>query len=84
MLQKGSNIVPDSQPRYNLKVNPKTYFTIAGVFFIADAVGHMIRLILWWQTGYIMQIPLWLSFIAVFFSGFLGWQGLRFRMAKGG
>ena len=50
---------------------------IAGAFFIADAVFHAIRLGLWFDGGYLMQIPLWISPLAIIFSGFFGWQGLK-------
>ena len=58
-------------------MSQRTYFVIAGAFFIADAVFHAIRLGLWFEGGYLMQIPLWISPVAIIFSGFFGWHGLK-------
>jgi hypothetical protein len=62
-------------------MNQKTYFRIAGVFFLADAILHAIRLIAWWKLGFVPDFfPLWVSPIAVLFSGCMGLIGLGLGM----
>jgi hypothetical protein len=61
-------------------MNQKTYFRIAGAFFLADVVFHVIRLAVWLGTTHTMEFPLWISPIAIIFSGFFAWQGLTMGM----
>lgn len=64
---------------YNGAMSKKTYFTIAGVFFLADVIFHAIRLTVWWTAGDTMEFPLWISPLAIIFSGIFAWQGFRLR-----
>jgi hypothetical protein len=58
-------------------MDQKMYLRIAGVFFLADALLHATRLIAWWKLGFVPDFfPLWISPIAVVFSGCMGLLGL--------
>jgi hypothetical protein len=63
-------------------MDQKTYLRIAGAFFLADVIFHAIRLAVWLGAGEMMEFPLWISPIAIIFSGFFAWQGLRLGMRQ--
>jgi hypothetical protein len=56
------------------------YLRIAGVFFLADTTFHVLRLTIWSATSYTMNEPLWLSYLAMLFSGFFAWKFLSTGM----
>ena len=58
-------------------MSKKTYFIIAGAFFLADVIFHAIRVYVVWTSGDDMQFPLWVSYGAILWSGFFAWQGFK-------
>ena len=62
----------------NLMMNSKTYTLIAGIFFLAIAFVHGLRMVFHWDaviSGH--SVPMWASGVAVVVSGFLAFQGLK-------
>lgn len=55
----------------------RTYFTIAATFFLADVIFHVLRVFVSWTMGIDMELPLWVSYGAILWSGLLAWQGFR-------
>ena len=60
------------------------YLRIAGVFFLADVIFHAIRLFVWWSAGLTMEFLLWISPMAVIFSGFFAWKFFSVGMRSEG
>lgn len=58
-------------------MNQKTFSVVAGLIFLVVALAHALRLVFGWQV--MLQawtVPLWVSWIALFISGFLAYEGL--------
>lgn len=56
----------------------KTFTKVSGVIFLIIAILHLLRLVLKWEAaigGW--SVPMWFSIVALFFAGYLGYQGLR-------
>jgi CHASE2 domain-containing sensor protein len=59
-------------------MNQKTFSVVAGLIFLVVALAHALRLVFGWHV--MLQgwtVPVWVSWIALFISGFLGYEGLR-------
>ncbi|OGN03550.1 MAG: hypothetical protein A3A98_02285 [Candidatus Staskawiczbacteria bacterium RIFCSPLOWO2_01_FULL_40_39] len=55
-----------------------TYRKITGVVFLAITALHALRLIYGWEAmigGW--AVPIWLSWFAIIFAGWLAWSGLK-------
>lgn len=56
----------------------KTFTCTAGVVFVIVAVLHLLRILLGWDAvvgGW--HAPLWLSWLALAFAGFLGYTAFK-------
>ena len=56
-------------------MNQKTFSVVAGLIFLV--VAHALRLVFGWHV--ILQgwtVPIWVSWVALFISGFLAYEGL--------
>ncbi|OGN09222.1 MAG: hypothetical protein A3J46_05630 [Candidatus Yanofskybacteria bacterium RIFCSPHIGHO2_02_FULL_41_11] len=61
-------------------MNIKSFYSTVGVVFSLILVLHLTRIIMGWNAiigG--LEIPMWVSWIAVFVAGFLLYQGYKFR-----
>jgi hypothetical protein len=58
-------------------MNQKTFSVVAGLIFLVVALAHALRLVFGWHV--MLQgwtLPFWVSWIALFISGFLAYEGL--------
>jgi len=56
----------------------KTFTRMAGVVFVVVAVLHLLRILLGWEAvvgGW--HVPLWFSWLALAFAGFLGYAAFK-------
>ncbi|QQG46559.1 MAG: hypothetical protein HYY55_01795 [Candidatus Niyogibacteria bacterium] len=61
-------------------MNIKTFYSTVGIIFALIFILHSARIIFGWSAvigG--LEIPMWVSWIAVFVAGFLIYQGNKFR-----
>ena len=59
-------------------MSSKTFSLVAGIIFSLVAICHLLRLVFGWPmiiAGW--TVPLWLSFVGLIISGFLGYQGIK-------
>jgi hypothetical protein len=57
----------------------KAYFIVTGIIFLIISILHLLRIILSWSPvleGW--AVPMWLSWVALVVTGWLGYEGLRF------
>ncbi len=55
----------------------QTYSLTTGVIFLAIAILHLVRLVLGWRVFIAgAAMPLWASWMALIFAGFLAYQGI--------
>ena len=65
-------------------MSQRTYSLATGVIFLLITVGHAMRLGFRWQV--ILEgrtAPMWFSWVAVLFFGFLAFQGFRLSRRSG-
>jgi uncharacterized membrane protein YhaH (DUF805 family) len=61
-------------------LNRKTYMTVTAVLFLVVAVAHLLRIILGWRVEIAgLDIPFWVSWLAVFAAGALAYFGFLQR-----
>lgn len=61
-------------------MNRKTYMTVTAVLFLVVAVAHLLRIILGWRVEIAgLDIPFWVSWLAVFMAGALAYFGFLQR-----
>jgi uncharacterized membrane protein YhaH (DUF805 family) len=61
-------------------LNRKTYMTVTAVLFLVAAVAHLLRIILGWRVEIAgLDIPFWVSWLAVFMAGALAYFGFLQR-----
>ena len=57
----------------------KAYFAATGIIFLVIAILHLLRIISGWSPSVEgWTVPMWLSWIALVVTGWLGFEGLRF------
>jgi len=66
-------------------VDKKAYNTLTAVLFLVIAVTHLLRIIFGWsaQIGG-LDIPVWVSWLAVVIAGALAYFGFRQNIRAGG
>lgn len=63
----------------------KTFSFVVGIIFIVISLLHWARIIYGWEAvigGWI--VPLWISWVALIVSGYLGYEGLRLGLKSRG
>jgi len=56
----------------------KTYFITVSTVFVFVATAHFLRVVFDWSVRIgIWDVPMWVSWLAVIFAGFLAYHGLR-------
>jgi hypothetical protein len=65
-------------------LNQSTYNGVAAAVFLIVAVAHLLRIIFGWpaQIGG-LDIPLWVSWLALVAAGGLAWFGFRLNLRSG-
>ena len=59
-------------------MSQRTFSLIGGVVFGLIALGHVLRIVLGWS--FMVQdlaVPMWVSWIAIVVTGYLGYEGWR-------
>ena len=66
-------------------MDKKAYNTITAVLFLVIAVSHLLRIVFGWsaQIGG-LDIPVWVSWLALVVSGALAYFGFRQNLRPGG
>lgn len=63
-------------------MNYRAFSSVAGAIFCAVAAAHLLRIYMGWPVLIgTWSVPIWLSWIAVFVAGALGYFGFRFGSA---
>ncbi|MDP3729420.1 MAG: hypothetical protein Q8R26_01525, partial [bacterium] len=58
----------------------KTFNTIVGIFFSIGGLVHLARALMGWEVAIgTFVVPLWFSYVAVVFAGFLVYQAFKTR-----
>jgi hypothetical protein len=61
----------------------KSYTLVVSVIFFVVAILHLLRIILQWDAmvgGWL--VPQWVSWVAVIFAGYLGYEGVLFSRSR--
>ena len=61
----------------------KSYTLTVGVIFLVIAILHLLRIVFQWDAmigGWL--VPQWVSWVAVIFAAYLGYQGLSFGRSR--
>ena len=59
-------------------MNNTTYHKVTGYVFLIIFVLHLLRVVQGWEAvigGY--SVPMWVSYVAFLFAGFLAYSGLK-------
>jgi len=70
--------LPDRRREELNTLSQETFLLVAGVIFLLVSIMHVLRLAFKWHVtldGW--TLPKWVSWIAIFISGFLAYAGLR-------
>ncbi|MEK7176672.1 MAG: hypothetical protein AAB719_00010 [Patescibacteria group bacterium] len=61
-------------------MDQKSYYYVTGTVFLIIAVLHFLRLIYGWPANIgTFVVPMWLSWAALVFAGYLAYQGLKIK-----
>ena len=59
-------------------MSQETFLLVAGVIFLLVSILHVLRLAFKWHvTLGRWTLPIWVSWVALFISGYLAYAGLR-------
>ncbi len=54
----------------------KNFLTTTGIIFLVIALIHLLRIIMGWDVVIgDLEVPMWISWIALLVTGYLGYQG---------
>ncbi len=58
-------------------MDPKSFSGLAGIIFLAVALAHMLRAVMYWPVTVAgWTVPMWLSWVAFLIAGAVGFLGL--------
>ena len=61
-------------------MSQKSYYLTTGAVFLVIAILHLLRIVNGWPaniSGFV--VPMWLSWVAVLFAGYLAYHGLKIK-----